>query len=408
VKQGALPPLDDTEALDLIIVGGGPVGLLAGCAAADAGLRFAVLEASATPRPGSRAIGIHPPALQILSALGLLDEFLDSGVRIRRGQAFADARRPIGALDFGLLPPPHDFVLTVPQSRTEALLEQRLTADRPGAIVRGAAVSAISQLESGGSRPASITVQATGTGETPLRLRAPFVLGCDGGRSTVREALGIERKGGPYPHQYLMADFPEDTGTRVGGRNEIGVAELYLHPEGLVESFPLPGAMRRWVIELGTGTVGSDQGDLRTLVAQIARRCEVELESERARGFSYFEAERYLARDFHRGRVLLIGDAAHVVSPIGGQGMNLGWMNAVEAVAAIREEIDGREEPGAAIRRWAAGARRRSRRAILRAEQNMLLGHRPPFPRLRELAVRCLLLPPFQRILARRFTMGGL
>ena len=401
----ALPPAHEAavvaEPVDLVIVGGGPVGLLAGCAAAHAGLRFIVLEASPTPRPGSRAIGIHPPALDILADLGLLEEFLDSGVRIRRGRAFAEARRPLGALDFGLLRPPHDFVLTVPQSRTEAILEERLGKARPGALIRGAAVTAVSGADSVGSAHAPIAVEARESADAALRFPASFVLGCDGGRSTVRKAMGIRRKGGPYPHRYLMADFPDATDSE-------GVAELYLHPDGLVESFPLSGALRRWVIELGTETPESGPVPLRTLLVEIHRRCEVELDAERARGFSYFEAEHYIATDFHRGRVLLTGDAAHVVSPIGGQGMNLGWMNAMEAVAAIREEIDGRAGSGVAIQRWSVAARRRARRAIRRAEQNMLLGHRPTFPRLRELAVRGLLLPPFRRTLAQRFTMGGL
>jgi 2-polyprenyl-6-methoxyphenol hydroxylase-like FAD-dependent oxidoreductase len=127
--------------LDLVIVGGGPVGLVAGLLAHDAGLRFRVLERDPAPRRHSRAIGIHPPALGLLDRLGVADPLVQEGTPIRRGHALAGPERVLGSLDFGLLPPPWPFILTLPQWRTEQILEARLEEVAPGALRRGVTVT---------------------------------------------------------------------------------------------------------------------------------------------------------------------------------------------------------------------------------------------------------------------------
>jgi 2-polyprenyl-6-methoxyphenol hydroxylase-like FAD-dependent oxidoreductase len=428
---------------DLIVVGAGPVGLFAGLGAAVAGLRCLVIEASPEPAPDSRAIGIHPPALEQLARLGVAEELIGAGVKIRRGHGYSGGGSRIGSLDFGTLDPPWNFVLSVPQWRTEAILEARLQAVAPGSLRRGLRVVGLDDMEggkglrAGGSnlraadsatgmaQPVRVhAVAAEGSGaDESLKFRGHYVLACDGRRSVVRSMLGIDWTGGAYPHRYVMADV-DMVGVELPGRETENEAAIWVHPEGLVESFPLPDGVRRWVAQAGTGgslVVGAagtgPSVAISTLLEAVDRRCGVRLAPEACRNASSFGVERWVAAGFHRGRVMLGGDAAHVVSPIGGQGMNLGWLNVVEAVELVRDELSARRAgpPSAAgagtfhdaAEAWQRRARQRARRVADRAEQNMLLGNRVRLPWIREVVVRALLSTPLRGVTARRFTMHG-
>ena len=453
-----------TAAVDVVVVGAGPVGLLAGLLAQEAGLRVRVLDRASGPCTHSRAIGIHPPALEILAGLAgpgrpgrpgrqgrtLADAFVEEGIRVRRGHAMAGPGRHLGSLDFGLLDPPWSFVLTLPQHRTERILEEALQLQAPGALVRSTSVTAIGRSPAGG-----VDVTAVGPEGEELRFAAAFVLGCDGKRSTLREALGLGFEGGPYPHRYLMGDFrmaqppgsapdPEADPRPGPGGWLPDEAAIYLAREGLVESFPLEAGVRRWVIQRGTsgepgepgaqgapgeqgavdggpgvavgrGVVPDTAADhhLAELIATVGSRTGIVLAREDCRMVSAFGVERYHATRVWKDRVVLLGDAAHVVSPIGGQGMNLGWIHAREAVDAIRSVLrEGIPESRAAAA-FEGRVQRRARQVARRAEQNMRLGHRPPrgsgmLHHARALLVRFLLKSPWRRDMARRFTMQGL
>lgn len=419
--EGGIPGRGD---LDVAIVGGGPVGLVAGLLAHEAGLRFAVLERDPEPRRHSRAIGIHPPALRLLDRLGVAGSLVDAGTRIHGGHALSGPGVILGGLDFRRhLPPPWSFVLALPQWRTEEILEARLREVAPGAVRRGVEVlgcdddgrdgATLRGREDGpgpGGEVAAHTVREDRPGAgSEAHLAARWVLACDGRGSRLRAGAGIDWRGGPYPHRYVMGDFPTAGGAHPDLRGCVPPgtdAALYLHRDGLVESFPLEPGIRRWVVQVGPegGGVGPPTG---TLVAAVLERCGVRLDPEACLMVSSFEAERYRAGRFWKGPVILLGDAAHVVSPIGGQGMNLGWLDAADAVAALAEVRAGRASPGEAATRLEARMGRRFRIVANRAEWNMRLGHRTPLPHLRNLAIRLLLASPARRILARRFTMAG-
>jgi 2-polyprenyl-6-methoxyphenol hydroxylase-like FAD-dependent oxidoreductase len=357
------------------------------CALAQAGVSLAVLERRQAITTGSRSIGIHPPALGHFATLGLAEELLARGIKVRRGLAFANTRL-IGALDFTTLPEPYCYVLTLPQEQTEELLRQHLYRLSPEALRLGAGVTAIEQDGAG----VTAVYQQGGC----RRLRGRFLVACDGKRSLVRQQLAIPWRGGSYPDTYLMGDLLDDSGLGLD-------AAIYLCDTGVVESFPLPGGLRRWVVKTEQYLKGATAADLAGL---LAARLGVAVAPTSVTMVSAFGVQHYLAKQFVAGRVILAGDAAHVVSPIGGQGMNLGWLDAAHLAELLPRLLRG--EAGVDLATYQQQRQRAARTAIRRAEFNMCLGRRWRYPGLRNAAVRAMLRPPLSGLLARVFTMDGL
>ena len=379
---------------DAVIVGGGPVGLFLGCRLAQLGLDFVVLEKHAEPLQHSRSIGIHPPSLERFGQLGLVDDLLSKGIKVRKGLAFGSSKlKPLperlGELDFSLCPEPYTYVLTLPQYVTESILEERLCTARAGALWRRAEVKEVRE----GADSAEVVCKRDGETE---RLRARAVIGCDGKNSVVRNAAGIPFKGGRYPDSYLMGDFADLT--------DLGHdAALYLTQEGIIESFPLPDQVRRWVVKMPHALEGTTARDLTDVVKQ---RLGVEVPAETNTMLSSFGIERYLAKRFAAGRFALAGDAAHVVSPIGGQGMNLGWLDAWRLADALLETKRGAGL--GVLERYSRSRRRAAQAAIVRAEFNTVMGRGTPLAPLRDFGLRGVLNTPLKRAFAYMFTMRGL
>ena len=372
---------------DVIVVGGGPVGLFAAILLHQAGLEVLVLEQRTARSTHSRAIGIHPPALESLAAAGVAEELIGRGVRIRDGLA-RSAGRDVTRLCFADLACDYPFVLAVPQIQTEQVLETRFAAVGPGAFRRGVTVTAVH--DAGGSM-----LVTTAAGEV---LQARLVIGADGGRSTVRSSAGVPASLRRYPDTYLMGDF-------AGPSDDRSTAVLYLEPGGIVESFPLPDGVRRWVVRTPS-LVDSPTPEL--LAGLILARTGVRVDDGSSSMLSAFDVHRRLAQRLVAGRTVLIGDAAHQVSPIGGQGMNLGWLDATELVPIITASLGDGQDVG---RDLAAFDQRRRRAAVTAARQahlNMALGRPLPRPVLsarNALLGRCNAVPAIHDAIARTFTM---
>jgi 2-polyprenyl-6-methoxyphenol hydroxylase-like FAD-dependent oxidoreductase len=378
---------------DVVVVGAGPVGLMLAALLAQGGADVRVLERRADRSPHSRAIGIHPPSLDALATIGVRDAIVTEGRRITGGVGRC-CGRDLGTLSLSRVSRSHPYVVTLPQNRTEALLEERLAVLAPGALRRGVAVRAAETTGSG------MRVETEGGEE----LHSRFVVAADGPRSGLRDAAGIAVHRREHPDTYLMGDFPDDTA-------DGDLAVLYLEPGGVVESFPLPGGVRRWVVRTPALASAATAEGLARLVRD---RTAVRLDVAGNTMLSAFAVRRGIAETLARGRLLLAGDAAHEVSPIGGQGMNLGWLDAAALAPLLLAALadGGGAPPGggidaAAFARYERDRLRAARRAAVLSEANMALGRpsRGVTLALRNAAIRTLVHTPVRDAVAAAFAM---
>ncbi|MFF5446992.1 FAD-dependent oxidoreductase [Streptomyces sp. NPDC012888] len=285
------------------VVGAGPTGLALAVTLAEAGVDHVLLDRAAETATTSRAGVVHARTLEVLQELGAADELVARGLPVSRFTV-RDAGRRLLSVGFEALPTRYPYALMAPQYETEDVLRRRLEA-LGGTVHRPYEVTSVVQDGQG------VTLTTAG-GET---LRADHVVGADGMHSVVRQAAGIGFTGGAYPASFVLADVVMDWSP---GREEVS---LSFGAEGLTVVGPLPGDRFRVVATV-------DEAPSAPGLALVQR-----LLDERAPGrarvrelvwSSRFRVQHRVADRYRAGRILLAGDAAHVHSPAGGQGMNTG------------------------------------------------------------------------------------
>lgn len=343
---------------DVVIVGAGPIGLLLAAFLGRKGRSVLVLEKRTERQPGSNAIGITPPSLELLAKLGLDQILLAWGAPIRDVTVHGPGQKVLGRVGFRGLPGAHDYILSVPQNVTEQILEQHLLEYPSVRVEHGWTFQSLDQDEG------SVTAFFQDGHGTPRCERSLFLVGCDGVRSMVRDAIDLGHKPKRFDSTFLMGDFADDTGWGTE-------AHLFFTPRGAVESFPLGQGRRRWIVQTPhfldePGTYLEDEVRLRTGLEVPESTCTWK---------SPFGIHRWISPHYAWGRVYLAGDSAHQMSPIGGQGMNTGFADA-EFLAAL---LEGRlAQPHARSEGWnrlySAVRRRAGRVAAGRAELSMTVG----------------------------------
>ncbi|MFJ1643872.1 FAD-dependent monooxygenase [Streptomyces sp. NPDC088258] len=296
----------------VVIAGGGPVGLWLAAELRLGGVEVTVLESRHRPDPHSKALTIHPRTIEILALRGAAGPFLAEGARIPSGHFGGLDDR----MDFGVLDTPFPFTLALPQARTEELLEEH-------AVAAGARILREHHVTGLAPHADSVTVAVQGPDGGAYTLEAAYVVGCDGTRSTVRTAAGIEFPGTDATAWGWLGDV-------VLERPPSGPGISVSNAAGSVMAVRLPGGLHR--------LVGSTPEDVRA-----ERGGELTLEELRAKTVRitgddfgmrdpvwlsrFGNATRQAAR-YREGRVLLAGDAAHMHFPTGGVGLNVGLQDA--------------------------------------------------------------------------------
>lgn len=330
----------------VIIIGAGPVGMLLGLLLGRRGMQVLILEQRTELPQQSQAIGITPPSLEIMATLGLADSLVQSGVCIRDCQVHGQTGR-LGGVSFREIAGAHPFILSLPQRQTMRVLEGALQQERTVQIMRGVKVTALMPQELG------VTVQTANQ-----TFQADYVVACDGWRSRVREMLGIRTRHRDYGYQFVMGDFIDRTA--MGDE-----AHLFFTADGAVESFPLPAGQRRWIVQTHAAA---------DLIPQVRQRTGILLNTADQLNESTFSPQRLDCARLHQGRVLLCGDAAHVMSPIGGQGMNTGFADAEFAAEALHAILRRGEAATCWLKQYEHCRQTAARTAARRAEWGMELG----------------------------------
>ncbi len=314
--------------VDVLIVGAGPTGLVLASWLARLSVRLRIVDQAPQPGTTSRAVAIQGRTLELYDQMGLARAVVARGQRAEAANLWAAGRRtaraPLGDLGRGLSPFP--FALIFPQDEHEQLLIDDLA--QLGVVVeRGVSLVA---LDDGGD-VATATLEDAGGART--RCAARFVAGCDGAHSNVRGALGIGFPGGTYEHLFYVADV-EARGAAVNG--EINVS---LESNDFLVVFPMKGAGRVRLI----GTMRAD-GEREPGWDDVSRApiAHMHLEVDRVHWFSTYHVHHRVADRYRRGRAFLAGDAAHIHSPVGGQGMNTGIGDAINLAWKLAAVVHGR------------------------------------------------------------------
>ncbi|AEW98669.1 monooxygenase [Streptantibioticus cattleyicolor] len=313
--------------VDVIVVGAGPTGLMLACELALAGVRTRILERRTEPRRDSRALTLHPRSLELMDQRGLLDRFLALG-RTVPGWHFAQLPT---RLDFSALDSRHGYTLFLAQARTEALLAER--ARELGAQIRyGHEVVAVSQDGDG----VEARVRGPRGDET---FRARFAVGCDGGRSRIREAAGIGFPGTDETLTGVLGDVAviDDDPAVLDAARARGVLVAPLE-DGLTRLVYVdPERMRVPAREPVT---------LEEFRASLIRICGFDCGVGEPRWLSRFGNATRLAERYRSGRILLAGDAAHIHFPAAGQGLNTGLQDAMNLGWKLAAAVHGWSPPG--------------------------------------------------------------
>jgi 2-polyprenyl-6-methoxyphenol hydroxylase-like FAD-dependent oxidoreductase len=311
------------EQLGVLIVGAGPTGLTlaAQLHAHRAGVR--IVDRQLDRVHESRALAVQPRTLEVLRALGISDRLVERGndavqLRLHLGERVV----PIRLFDVGLDGTAYPFLLFVSQAETEAVLNEHL-AQRGIEVERGVELVSFST----GKQQVSCTLRHR-DGSTE-QVRARYLVGCDGAHSSVRQGAGIPFEGGRYPHTFALADLEVD------GELERDVAHAYLGASGMLFFFPL-GRPATWRMAgmrpMVSGANEHEQEAVEPSLADLQAIADAftggRLRLRDPVWLTYFRLHHRHATRYRAGRVFLAGDAAHIHSPAGAQGMNTGIQDA--------------------------------------------------------------------------------
>lgn len=307
---------------DVLIVGAGPAGLTLAATLAARRIRSTVIDRQVEGANTSRAAVVHARTLEVLEPLGVTETLVARGLKAQRF-TIRDRDRVLVPIGFEALPTRYPYTLMVSQAVTEQVLLERLVA-LGGQVLRPRSLVDVSQDATG----------ATATLDDGSRIRARFVVGADGMHSTVRDRAGIAFTGDSYAESFVLADV------RLTGGVPHDEVILYFSPAGMVVVAPLPDGMHRIVATVDEAPEQPDAAFVQALLdARGPQRERAVVEG--LVWSSRFRVHHRIAEVYRNGRLLLAGDAAHVHSPAGGQGMNAGILDAMRVGDALVEALAG-------------------------------------------------------------------
>ena len=321
----------DPDVLDVLIVGAGPTGLMLANQLGRRGVRAQIIDRHAGPSRETRALGVQARTLEIYAHLGIVDRALELGKRGTGANVWANGRRmarvPLGV---GQRETPYPFLLVLGQDDNERILGDRLRD-------WGMSVQWNTELIGLEQGPDRVTATLRSGGGGQRRIAAAWVAGCDGAKSAVRGLCGIEFPGAPYEHVFFVADT-EATGTMVP--DEVNV---YLWRDGAHLFFPMRGKDHwRIVGILPESLRNRPDVTFDSVLPSLRGEAGAGLAFRACTWFSTYRIHHRSAARFRDRRCFLLGDAAHIHSPVGAQGMNTGLQDAYNLAWKLALVAQGR------------------------------------------------------------------
>lgn len=302
---------------NVLIIGAGPTGLMAACQLRQQGIEPIIIDKKEGPTPESRALVLHARSLEIYDQLGIANDALLQGEIVEKVQFIVKNKKvqelPLGKLGKGVSPFP--FLLVLEQSKNEQLLYSALKK-RGGEVLWKTELLSIKQDEKG------VTAVVRNDEET-FDIKADFVIAADGGKSTVRHALEVPFTGSTYEHIFYVADTALDW---TWGHDSLSI---FLSQKTFLGLFPMQGEKRFRVVGILPSSYQNEHpASFDELIPLIQKDAEVPLRFSDISWFSVYRLHHRCMEIFRKEKVFFTGDAAHIHSPAGGQGMNTGLQDA--------------------------------------------------------------------------------
>jgi 2-polyprenyl-6-methoxyphenol hydroxylase-like FAD-dependent oxidoreductase len=310
---------------DVLVVGAGPSGLTLAASLIKKGVATTVVDRQPAGANTSRAAVVNSRTLEVLEDLDVARRLVKEGIQAPRF-SIRDGARTLIPIDFSGLPTDHPYSLMVPQSTSEKLLLDRLV-ELGGSVIRPKTLTSITQDADG----------VTATFDDGDVIRARYAVGADGMHSTVREQAGIGFEGSAYGESFMLADV------RLSGEAPVDEVILFWAKAGMTVVAPLPGDIFRIVAPVADAPEEPSAPFIQQILDSRGPGAGRMVVTDVIWG-SRFRIHHRVADTYRAGRLLLSGDAAHVHSPAGGQGMNLGIQDGVALADALARVLAGEPE----------------------------------------------------------------
>jgi 3-(3-hydroxy-phenyl)propionate hydroxylase len=327
----------------ILIAGGGPVAVISALALARQGLPVQVFEAEAKINDMPRAATTHAATLEMLAGLGMVDEVIARGLVEPKFRIWdRQSKMIVAEFDFGILKDetPYPVAVQCEQHKRAAMAIERLKNFPHASVEFSTRVTSLIQTADG----VEIAVEdANG----PRKVAGSYLIGCDGGRSTVRKALGIEFEGYTHPERFMILTTTDDL-----GKTYPGCTRNYLSdPDAWFSLFKVSGDERGplWRVLSSTRPEQTDEELMNPEATE--QRLQRFLPQDRPYDIVHrnlYNVHQRVAASFRKGRVFLAGDAAHVNNPLGGLGLNFGIHDAVE-ITTLLGRVIRREAPDSVL-----------------------------------------------------------
>jgi 2-polyprenyl-6-methoxyphenol hydroxylase-like FAD-dependent oxidoreductase len=330
----------------VLVVGAGPTGLVLAAELLARGITTRIIDKGDGVNLETRAVALHARSLEVFDLMGLADRFVERGQIVRHFTFYTGGRRRL-SLDLARNGTRFGFMLDIPQHDTESLLRARVAE-------LGGVIEPRTELTGLRDGPAGVTATVRDAAGQPHLSTAGYLVGCDGAHSRVRHELGLPFHGHPYPQDWLLADVLLDW-----ARPEDEAHAFFRDDGGPLVGFPMRGHRWRLVLPL-VGNRAPGPPDLAEIQYLIDQRAPERVTASDPTWLASFTCHRRSADAYRRGHVLLAGDAVHIHTPVGGQGMNtgitdahnLGWKLALvtsgRAPAQLLDSYGREREPVAA------------------------------------------------------------